>query len=345
MNNYQNQYSLEKGSKKHVCPACEKKRFVRYVDLNTREYLPEIYGRCDREVSCAYHLNPYQDGYDSGQIGGERDLSKYSFKKPVKRKRFYISPVVFNHTLKGYEQNTFIHNLLKNVPYPIEGEDIEKVVSLYGLGTICKGGRKGAITFPFIDKRKNVRTIQVKEFDQNNHTTGTDFLHSIIKRHYQKEKKELPKWLINYETNDKKVSCLFGEHLLSKYPYNPIALVEAPKTAVYGSLYFGSPDNAKNFLWLAVYSLSSLTLDRCKALEGREVCLFPDLSKDSKAFELWSNRSKKIAEKVKGLNFKISTLLEDVATDKQKDEGLDLADFLIKQDWRKFRQNVGMFQK
>ena len=52
----------------------------------------------------------------------------------------------------------------------------------------------------------------------------------------------LPNWLTPYKKNESKVSCLFGEHLLSKYPHNPIALVEAPKTAIYSTLYFGTPE-------------------------------------------------------------------------------------------------------
>src|SRR5690554_4535334 len=56
-------YTLEKGSKKYHCPECNKKTFVRYIDTETGNYLPEQYGRCDRENNCAYHLNPYKDGY------------------------------------------------------------------------------------------------------------------------------------------------------------------------------------------------------------------------------------------------------------------------------------------
>jgi hypothetical protein len=55
--------------------------------------------------------------------------------------------------------------------------------------------------------------------------------------------------------------------LLSLYPNNPIALVEAPKTAIYGSLYFGVPRTSKEMLWLAVYNLSSLTYKKLKVLE------------------------------------------------------------------------------
>ena len=61
--NKQHRYILEKGSKKHHCPDCNKKAFVLYIDTETGDYLPEQYGRCDRESKCSYHLNPYLDGY------------------------------------------------------------------------------------------------------------------------------------------------------------------------------------------------------------------------------------------------------------------------------------------
>jgi hypothetical protein len=131
---------------------------------------------------------------------------------------------------------------------------------------------------------------------------------------------------------------LFGEHLLSKYPYNPVALVEAPKTAIYGTLYFGFPEQPTNLLWLAVYNLSSLNLNKCKALKGRNVYLFPDLSKDGKAFELWSNKAAEIQKRLQGTYFHVSDLLEQLAPQQDKEQGKDIADYLIKQDWRLFRK-------
>jgi hypothetical protein len=230
--------------------------------------------------------------------------------------------------------------LLANVSFPFDIQDLEKVISLYYLGTVCNGYRKGAITFPFIDKNTNVRTVQVKQFDKANHTTGTDFLHSILEKYYDRNNKPLPEWLAAYLKQDKRVSCLFGEHLLKQYPFNPIALVEAPKTAIYGTLYFGFPEQVENFLWLGVYNLSSLSFDKCKVLHGRDIYLFPDLSKTGHAFEQWSAKAKQYENQMPGTKFIIHDFLEINATEDQREDGLDLADYLIKQDWRAFRPQL-----
>ena len=131
---------------------------------------------------------------------------------------------------------------------------------------------------------------------------------------------------------------MFGEHLLSKYPYNPIALVEAPKTAIYGTLYFGFPEQPTNLLWLAVYNLSSLNLNKCKALKGRNVYLFPDLSKDGKAFELWSNKRNRYKSDYRVHTFTFRTYWNSLAPEQDREQGKDIADYLIKQDWRLFRK-------
>jgi len=335
----EHRYILEKGSKKHYCPACTKRRFVRYIDTATGNYLPDQYGRCDRESNCSYHLNPYTDGYAKmirNQEHGEYSETWKPYKaNPTANPETVFIPVeVLNETRKGYEKNVFIQNLLSRVSFPFEAKDVEKVISLYHLGTVQNGYRTGAITFPFIDKNNNVRTIQVKQFDQSNNTTGTDFLHSMIEKHYKRKSKSLPGWLREYNKNELKVSCLFGEYLLSKYPNNPIALVEAPKTAVYGTLYFGFPEQPENFLWLAVYNLSCLNFCKCQPLKGRSVYLFPDLSKDGKAFELWSSKAKEIETRLPGTKFTVSDLLERNATEAEKEQGLDLADFLIRTNYR-----------
>jgi hypothetical protein len=330
-------YTFEKGSKKHLCPECRKKRFVRYIDVETQQYIPINYGRCDREMKCGYHLNPYKNGYAKDNTI-ENDIV-YQISKPIKkRKRVYIPKEVFYKTRTGYKENNFIQNLLNNIAYPFKATDVEKAIAQYHLGTVKKGYRKGGTTFPFIDINNRVRAIQVKQFDKYNHTTGTDFLHSIMSKHYKRANQQIPNWLKGYNKNESKVSCLFGEHLLNKYPNNPIALVEAPKTAIYGTLYFGFPDNPKNMLWLAVYNLSSLNLKKCKALKGRKVFLFPDLSEGGKAYELWSKKADIIQEKLEDTVFHVSDLLEQLASKEEREKGNDMADYLIKLNWQDFRE-------
>jgi hypothetical protein len=339
-------YVLDKSSKKFICPECNKRTWKKYVDTEYKGYLPEKYGRCDREIKCQYKLNPYQDGYQKDQ-----NITAYNWNKtksvvrskPILNnfKPTFIPHEVLSNTLRseGYKLNVFIQNLIHRVPYPFSRIDLEKVISQYYLGTVCDGYMTGAITFPFIDIQGMVRAIQVKKFDEFNHTSGTNFIHALIANEYSRKNETPPTWLGAYEANDLKVSCLFGEHLLNKYPMNPIALVEAPKTAIYGTLYLGFPENQKNLLWLAVFNLSSLNFEKCKSLSGRDVYLFPDLSPNGKAFNLWSNKAQELTNLMPGTFFKMSDLLEKISINSMKESGSDIADILIKLDWRKFRNN------
>jgi hypothetical protein len=321
-------YLLDKSSKKHYCPGCGKRRFVKFVNIETNEYLPNEFGRCDRESKCGYFLYP--------EFPKEKKQVFIPFSKQQKIVSFDFD--TFKSTLKAdkYRMNVFLQNLLTNVPFPFEANDISKVIELYRLGTVSNGYRAGAITFPFIDIKDNIRTIQVKQFDKNNHTIGTDFLHSMIEKYYTRLNKPLPEWLESYIEQDIKVSCLFGEHLLMKYPNNPIGLVEAPKTAIYCTLYFGMPKPDK-LIWLAVYNKSSFSFEKSKVLDGRLVYVFPDLSDKGSTFSQWQTKVKEF-EKRLSTRFIFSNLLEQLALEQDKKNGNDIADFLIKLDWREFRK-------
>lgn len=347
--NKEHRYIFEKRSKKHHCPNCTKKTFVRYVDTQTGEYLPEQYGRCDRESKCSFHLNPYLDGYAKAiqeqERGNRSELPNWKPKPqraapPPIPETVFFDFETFKQTLKPerYEQNTFIQNLLETVKYPFSVDEVTKVIQLYRLGTVANGYRAGANTFPFIDIKQNVRAIQVKQFDKQNHTTGTDFLHSIIEKHHRTKNQILPNWLQAYINQEKRVSCLFGEHLLSKYPSNPVALVEAPKTAVYGALYFGFPETPESLIWLAVYNKSSFSFDKLKVLQGRFVYVFPDLSKDGQTFREWKTKAKEYERRLNGTRFIFSDLLEQKATPEQREKAADIADILINLDWQLFRK-------
>ena len=123
---------------------------------------------------------------------------------------------------------------------------------------------------------------------------------------------------------------MFGEHLLNWYPNNPVALVEAPKTAIYGTLNLGFPERTENFLWLAVYNLSSLNYEKCKVLEGRKVILYPDTSEKGTAYKLWEEKAEYFNKVIPNSKFWVSRYLEKTATKEEKVQGFDLADYLNK---------------
>jgi hypothetical protein len=178
----------------------------------------------------------------------------------------------------------------------------------------------------------------VKDFSNTNNTIETTFLHRVMMNNLKKEGKQIPEWLIEYDKQEKKVDCLFGEHLLKQYPNNPIGLVEAPKSAIYCTLYFGIPRAPEDILWLAVFNKSTFKIDRLKALEGRRVFVFPDLSKDGSTFNDWKKEAQSSEREMRGTKFYISDLLESKASESQRLDGADIADILIQHDWRNFRK-------
>jgi len=300
-----------------------------YKDNSSGNYCESKYGKCDRIDNCGYHLKP-----NSNDI-----ISVVSQNQVIKKELIYFDLQTFKLTLQQnrYDKNVFINNLLSNVPYPFDAVDVSKVISLYYLGTVVNGVRSGAVCFPFMDQQNNIRAVQVKQFDKNNHTTGTDFLHSIIERNCVKNNIPVPDWIKAYNTNDTKVSCLFGEHLLSKFPNSNVALVEAPKSAIYGSLYFGNPQNDGDLIWLAVYNKSSFSFDKIKPLKGRTVIVFPDLSSGSTTYNDWLDKANRY-QKTINIKFRFSNILEEAADEISKEKGLDIADYLENKDWRLFRE-------
>lgn len=116
--------------------------------------------------------------------------------------------------------------------------------------------------------------------------------------------------------------CLFGEHLLIDKT-KPVAIVESEKTAVIASVYL------PHFIWVAVGSLTNLNAEKCSILKGRTVTLFPDLN----GFDKWSSKAKELSHLA---IFTVSDLLERKATEAEKKQGFDLADYLIKYDYKAF---------
>lgn len=323
-------YKFYRSSRKFLCPRCGKKSLVRYVDSFTGELESEQYGKCDREVKCGFILYP-----NTKWVGSSNLIKSLAIRREsqllVNKKQVYIPREAFNTTLGGYNDCAFFTYLSKRgVPDNL----LEEIISMYLLGTIQSGYLRGALTIPYINEDDQIAFVQVKQFDEQNKTIKTSALHSLLKE------KPSNQWIEDYEKNELKVSCFFGAHLLKKYPKNPIALVEAPKTAIYGSCYFGVPRDDKGLLWLAVYNKSSLTEDKFKVLKGRKIMVFPDLSANGETYNEWKKKIEQFANKLPKTKVRVNEFLELNAPNELRQAGGDFADYLSQFTWQEY-QNGG----
>ena len=283
---------------RHACPTCGSRNcFVRYQNENG-EYLAEDVGRCNRESKCGYHKKPKEFFADNP-----------TFQKSVKVRAEIIKPKPFDvippehlkATLGNYDRNNFVQFLFNLFPDCIE--EIEAVLKIYFVGTY-----EDYTSFPSIDRLNRVCRAKLIRFNPatGRRLKGEFDVSSLVRKLKLKED-------FQYK------QIFFGEHLLSKYPDKPVAIVESEKTAIIASLCF------PEFIWLGCNSKSWLKVERLKRLGTRRIILYPDAD----GFNLWQGIASEA--RTQGLTVKVSSLIETHATDEQKANGYDLADYLINQ--------------
>lgn len=303
------QFSLEKyqgKSTRYKCPSCGKGTFTRYIYNtkeynNTERYLADEVGRCDREVNCGYHLTPREYFKANGGAPDTNVVFEPSYSSCASYKVF-IPREILQKSRFGYDSNSFARYLSTL----FDETTVAHLIAEYQLGSSTSKW-PGACIFWFIDIAGRIHYGQVKLFENGHsvkeHTTSIGY---VLKNRL----KPLPAWVDEYNEQERKIGCLFGEHLLRK-SHKPVAIVEAPATAVVASIYLPA------FTWLAIGSLSYLTPSRCDVLKGRKVVLYPDLG----GFKAWK-------EKGDALGFECSDILERFASPQDRERGLDLRDYL-----------------
>jgi hypothetical protein len=315
----QYRYSLEKGSKKFPCPRCRKKSFKRYKDNRTGEYLPGDYGRCDHENKCRYHLNPYQDGYVQKIGEQEQGQDRYPGRRvqppSVHRQSILTPPVSFvpDEIVKATFQRYGDNNLIKYLAGLFGVEVTGQLLSKYPVGTSKHW--HGANIFWQMDISGRCRAGKIMLYDAS---TGKRI----------KEPFDHITWVhsVPRQPDFNLRQCFFGEHLLQDIT-RPVAIVESEKSALIASVYL------PQYVWMASGGLDGLTRDKCQVLRGRNVTLYPDLSRGDSAFDKWSQKAKGFSEIT---NFQVSDYLERIATPEDREAGLDLADYLAQFDYREF---------
>lgn len=233
-----------------------------------------------------------------------------------------IKESVLTATLKSYDQNVFYQYLIMLS----NEEEAHRVKVLYSLGTAKYW--TGASVFWQTSIDKIIRGGKVVQYQLKNDKFS--FLKIVCSR--VKGNNPPVKWVhkILKLTNFNLKQCFFGEHLLTEFPDKPIGIVESEKSAMIATLYH------PEYLWLASGGADGLTYEKTAVLRGRDVILFPDLGK----IDLWRNKAELMRNRFGTSNVQVSDVLEEVATEEDRKNGLDLGDYLIRDDWKTYKNKV-----
>lgn len=299
------------------CPGCEKKQcFTLYLDGNTHEPINSTVGKCNRIIKCGYHKTPkqyFQENPSKIKMCATANKilvnaihysrSKTNMKNNKLEETFGTIPFSFVEKSASYKSN-FVRFLCEFMTE----EQIRSIGENYALGA----SKNNEVIFWQIDTKGKVRTAKIMQYNPETgkrvkHQSGAiNWVHNKLK-----QTKELPE-----DFNLKQ--CFFGEHLLKIYPEKTVAIVESEKTACIASVAIPELN------WLSSGSVQGISAEKCKVLKDKNVILFPDL----KAYDLWSDKAVEIQKQCK-CHIKVSNLLEDLASDEEKENGLDIADYLI----------------
>lgn len=267
-------FSLEKGSKKHICPSCNKRSFVRYVNNENGLYLGDSIGRCDRESKCQYHKKPNDQNPLIAPMA------------PIQKKEpsYHMDELIFQYG-KHYNNNNFI-SFLRTL---FSTTEIEAAIKKYFIGSSSHW--PGATIFWQVDEFINVCGGKVMLYDAAsgkrikqpfNHI---NWMHKILR-------------IPNFELNQ----CLFGLHNLCDWSEESIiCIVESEKTAIIMSIIF------PEYQWLATGSKGNFKESLLQPLKKFKIIAYPDKTE----FNHWNTTVKSLNEK--GYHISCSSLVEEKA--------------------------------
>lgn len=176
-------------------------------------------------------------------------------------------------------------------------DQMQQVADRYRLGALSTG----EVIFWLIDADGHVADGKVMLYLPNGH----------------RNKDKGARWMSRLLKLPGSRQLLFGQHLVAD---NTVAIVESEKTALIMAA------RMPQYTWLASGGMGMLTADKLMPLLGHDVMLYPDTDTTGEAYHRWYNIANEAAQR--GVHVGISSILEQGATNQQKEQKIDIADLL-----------------
>ncbi|MBD5282877.1 MAG: hypothetical protein HDS33_07620 [Bacteroides sp.] len=187
-------------------------------------------------------------------------------------------------------------------------DEVSRVFRKYHVGTTQEFGNLPGLmgtAFPYIDRSGRCIDVKLMAYD----TTG----------HRRKNGYSANWYLAKRKMSGRRAAWpLFGEHLLNLNPSAPVGVVESEKTTLIASIAL------PGYLWVATGSKQNLNPERCRALKGRAVFLFPDAD----GVEEWNRRGLELVKAGFSIHF-----CNEIITDNALNPGDDIADIILHRLW------------
>lgn len=304
-------FEFDKG-KKHNCPSCGQKTFVRLIDKKTGALLPENYGKCDRYDKCGY--KKYPKFVDKSTL----DFNKNSIKlHELFCDKDFSNNLFYNELCKlyGSQKVDSVFNLYKvfNIKYLNSQNDLRKKYS-------------NSMVFPFIQSLEPLRIsytqiIKYSGISRDKVIPPTSLVSlAKLELNGKKEYEAFKAFFDAYDKKEVKRECFFGSHIFDKNheKIDTVYIVEAPKTAIIATLHYGDYQHNR-CLFLASGGATLVNENFVKKYMNKNICLIPDCGLNKEILNSW--------HRLQYLNNYTNSRL--TIYEIEGDKGYDLADAIL----------------
>lgn len=308
-------------SSRYTCPKCNRAHcLTRYINTETGQYIHTSVGICNHANSCGYKLSPkqyYDMNPDQIKYIGTRTNNNFydrNRKKEIKPIKSIDKKHLFDSLGKGSNFHSFLGSLFTK-------QEVSNTIRNYFIGG-CEDGR---VKFWQIDAQARLRTAKLIQYDPLTGKRRKDeavnlsadyssvrFTPPVAWEHSDLIKKGL------LDKNWQLTQCLFGEHLINKYPHKPIIIVEGEKTAIILSIYL------PQFNIMATGGLMALNSQKIRPIRDSIIIAFPDFG----CLEKWQLKADSINAEI-GSKIMVETVFDSTAKSLGMENGVDVVDLIL----------------